>query len=191
MLNRFSQREKMAFQTYNIYKEIPTVPICDSLPESVGENRDFLPDETMVALGYVKNEEHFEWIKKTKLYNFRANSLDSLLNLNRKLSTIRYILLHSGGNSIKLVRLDEKRPHVFKRSELLEKGYPKSTDEENKKDMNDRFYLVYHFREIDLTEPEWSKYCWKISDLTDKKGYHMADLDVVKLSELMQKAKKK
>lgn len=188
MLNRFSQRETMAFHSYNIYKDSPINPIYDSLPESVGENRNFLPTETLVALGYVKDQDHLNWINEKKLYNFRVRSLDGLLRLSRKLMSIRYILFHKEGESIRLVRIVDEEPRILRRPELLEKGYPQTTNEEYK---NDYIYLIYQFREIDRDEPEWNQYYWQIQDLTENKGRQRALPDVVNLSELMKNAKKK
>ena len=58
-----------------------------------------------------------------KLYNFRVRSLDGLLRLSRKLMSIRYILFHKEGESIRLVRIVDEEPRILRRPELLEKGY--------------------------------------------------------------------
>lgn len=182
MLDRTSQREKMSYYTNKVYKT-PSERLNEQMPEPVGDNRSFLPDETWVVLGYVKNDEHLNWIRKTGLYNFRTGTQSGSLRLSQSLVSSRYILLHNHGKSIEFVKLAEEGPRVFKRSELLRKDYPPSGDEEKKKD---DIYIVYKL-EPEKTEPDWAQYKWKISDLTENKGNQMATPDTVKLSYLMKK----
>lgn len=186
MLDRTSQRERMSYYTNNVYNT-PSMRIYDRMPESAGDNRDFLPDETWVVLGYVKNDKHLEWIRKTGFYNFRTGTQNGSVRLSRNLISSRYILLHSHGKSIEFVRLADEGPRVFRRSDLLRMGYPPSENEENKKD---DIYIVYQL-ESQQTEPEWAQYRWNISDVTNLKGNQMAIPLPVKLSELMQKVQKK
>lgn len=186
MLDRTSQRERMSYYTNNVYNT-PSMIIHERMPEPAGDNRDFLPDETWVVLGYVKNDKHLEWIRKTGLYNFRTGTQNGSIRLSRNLVSSRYILLHSHGKSIEFVRLADEGPRVFRRSDLLRMGYPPSENEENKKD---DIYIVYQL-ESQQTEPEWAQYRWNISDVTNLKGNQMAIPLPVKLSELMQKVQKK
>lgn len=186
MLDRTSQRERISYYTNNVYNT-PSMIIHERMPEPAGDNRDFLPDETWVVLGYVKNDKHLEWIRKTGLYNFRTGTQNGSIRLSRNLVSSRYILLHSHGKSIEFVRLADEGPRVFRRSDLLRMGYPPSENEENKKD---DIYIVYQL-ESQQTEPEWAQYRWNISDVTSLKGNQMAIPLPVKLSELMHKVKKK
>lgn len=186
MLDRTSQRERISYYTNNVYNT-PSMRIHERMPESAGDNRDFLPDETWVVLGYVKNDKHLEWIRKTGFYNFRTGTQNGSVRLSRNLVSSRYILLHSHGKSIEFVRLADEGPRVFRRSDLLRMGYPPSENEENKKD---DIYIVYRL-ESQQTEPEWAQYRWNISDVTNLKGNQMAIPLPVKLSELMQKVQKK
>ena len=156
------------------------------MPEPAGDNRDFLPDETWVVLGYVKNDKQLEWIRKTGLYNFRTGTQNGSIRLSRNLVSSRYLLLHAHGESIQFVRLADEGPRVFRRSDLLRMGYPPSENEEKKKD---DIYIVYRL-EPNNTEPEWLQYHWQISEVTDNKGNRSAVLEPVKLSDLMLKAKK-
>ena len=185
MLDRTSQRERMSYYLNNIYNT-PSKRIQEQMPESAGENRDFLPDETWVVLGYVKNDKHLEWIRKTDLYNFRTGTQKGSVRLSRNLVSSRYLLLHAHGESIGFVRLADEGPRVFRRSDLLRLGYPPSEKEEEKKD---DIYIVYRL-EPERTEPEWAQYKWKISDVTIKKGNQMAVPEPVKLSDLMKKIKR-
>ena len=185
MLDRTSQRERMSYYINNVYNT-PSKSVREEMPEPAGDNRDFLPDETWVVLGYVKNDKQLEWIRKTGLYNFRTGTQNCSIRLSRNLVSSRYLLLHAHGESIQFVRLADEGPRVFRRSDLLRMGYPPSDNEEKKKD---DIYIVYRL-EPNNTEPEWVQYHWQISEVTDNKGNRSAVPEPVKLSDLMLKAKK-
>ena len=185
MLDRTSQRERMSYYINNVYNT-PSKSVREEMPEPAGDNRDFLPDETWVVLGYVKNDKQLEWIRKTGLYNFRTGTQNGSIRLSRNLVSSRYLLLHAHGESIQFVRLADEGPRVFRRSDLLIMGYPPSDNEEKKKD---DIYIVYRL-ELNNTEPEWVQYHWQISEVTDNKGNRSAVPEPVKLSDLMLKAKK-
>lgn len=185
MLDRTNQRERMSYYINNVYNT-PSKSVREEMPEPAGDNRDFLPDETWVVLGYVKNDKQLEWIRKTGLYNFRTGTQNGSIRLSRNLVSSRYLLLHAHGESIQFVRLADEGPRVFRRSDLLRMGYPPSDNEEKKKD---DIYIVYRL-EPNNTEPEWVQYHWQISEVTDNKGNRSAVPEPVKLSDLMLKAKK-
>lgn len=185
LLDRTSQREKMSYYTNNVYNS-PSQRVRAQMPEPFGENRDFLPDETWVVLGYVKDERQLEWIRKTGLYNFRTGTQKGSVRLSRNLVSSRYLLMHAHGESIRFVRLADEGPRVFRRSDLLRLGYPPAEDEEKKKD---DIYIVYRL-EPDNTEPEWQQYHWRMNEVTDCRGNHSAVPQPIKLSELMLKARK-
>ena len=183
MLDRTSQRERMSYYINNVYNT-PSKRVQEQMPESVGENRDFLPDETWVVMGYVKDDKQLEWIHKTGLYNFRTGTQNGSVRLSRNLVSSRYILLHAHGDSLEFVRLADEGPRVFRRSDLLRMGYPPSEDEEKKKD---DIYIVYRL-EPERTEPEWAQYKWNISEVSSRKGNQRAVPEPVKLSDLIKKA---
>lgn len=185
MLDRTSQRERMSYYINNVYNT-PSKSVREEMPEPAGDNRDFLPDETWVVLGYVKNDKQLEWIRKTGLYNFRTGTQNGSIRLSRNLVSSRYLLLHAHGESIQFVRLADEGPRVFRRSDLLRMGYPSSDNEKKKKD---DIYIVYRL-EPNNTESEWVQYHWQISEVTDNKGNRSAVPEPVKLSDLMLKAKK-
>ena len=185
MLDRTSQRERMSYYINNVYNT-PSKSVREEMPEPAGDNRDFLPDETWVVLGYVKNDKQLEWIRKNGLYNFRTGTQKGSIRLSQNLVSSRYLLLHAQGKSIQFVRLSDEGPRVFRRSDLLKMGYPPSEDEEKKKD---DIYIVYRL-DPDNTESEWQQYHWKISEVTDNKGNLSAVPEPVRLSDLMLKAKK-
>ena len=185
MLDRTSQRERMSFHMNKVYNT-PSKQVQEQMPEPVGNNRGFMPDETWVILGYVKNDKQLEWIRKTGLYNFRTGTQNGSVRLSRNLVSSRYLLLHAHGESIEFIKLADEGPRVFRRSDLLRMGYPPSDDEEKKKD---DIYIVYRLNP-EQTELEWAQYKWKISDVIDMKGNQMAVPKPVKLSDLMLKLNK-
>ena len=182
MLDRTSQRERIAYYTNTVYKT-PSKLIREQMPEPVGANRDFLPDETWVILGYVRDEKHLKWIRETGLYNFRTGTQKGSVRLSRNLVSSRYLLLHAHGESIEFVRLADEGPRVFRRSDLIRMGYPQSENEDKKKD---DIYIVYRL-EPGRTEPEWQQYKWNISEVSNQKGNQVAVAKPVKLSDLMKK----
>lgn len=185
MLDRTSQRERMSYHMNKVYNT-PSKQVQEQMPEPVGNNRDFMPDETWVILGYVKNDKQLEWVRKTGLYNFRTGTQNGSVRLSRNLVSSRYLLLHAHGESIEFIKLADEGPRVFRRSDLLRMGYPPSDDEEKKKD---DIYIVCRLNP-EQTEPEWAQYKWKISDVIDMKGNQMAVPKPVKLSDLMLNARK-
>ncbi|MFN3996278.1 DUF2357 domain-containing protein [Algoriphagus sp.] len=75
-INRASQREKIAFKSYEVYQNRPKDEdrVSEYLPETYGLNRHLIPDETYVLVGYYKSPEHLEWIEKENKYNFRTGT---------------------------------------------------------------------------------------------------------------------
>lgn len=183
LLDRTSQREKMSYYANSIYNT-PSMQISRQMPEPYGENRNFLPDETWVVLGYVKDKRYWDWIKKTGLYGFRADIQDGSVRLTRNLVSSRYLLLHDKDRSIQFLRIADEGPRVFRGSDLINMGYPTSANvEEDKEDI----YIVYRL-EPEKTEPEWAQYSWNTSDIITQNGCQQAAPIPVKLTELMKKA---
>ena len=184
LLDRTSQRERMSYYTNRIYNT-PSMQISRQMPESQGENRNFLPDETWVVLGDVKDEKHLEWIKKTGLYNFQADTQDGSVRLSPSLVSSRYLLLYKMDRSIRFLRIAEEGPRVFHRSDLIKMGYPTSEhEEENMEDI----YIVYRIAP-EKTEPEWTQYSWNISDIIPQEGSKQLATKPIKLTELMKRAR--
>ena len=93
-INRASQREKIAYRTYDIYKHPPKSEnvVKDPLPEPYNTNRDFIPDDTFILVGYYNSQEQYEWIQRTGLYNFRMGSGAGSLILDRETVSSKYLL---------------------------------------------------------------------------------------------------
>ncbi len=188
LLNRTSQREKMAYHTYHTYNA-PLQTVRQQMPESTGDNRRFLPDDTWVLAGYVKDKQHLDWIQKTGLYNFRAGKRRGAPHLTPDLVSSRYILLHSKGKSIQFIRLAEEGPQIYSRADLLKLGYPKDSNEKEE-EKKDAIYLVYRLAPQE-TEPEWNQYQWNTEMWTDDRGNRIAMPKTIRLSELIRKAGRK
>lgn len=180
-VNRASQREKIAYRTYDVYKNKPLKKdeVNEALPETYGKNRSLIPDETFVLVGFYKNEKHLEWIIKSGLYNARAESDRGSLRLGPGESGAKYLLLHSSGETKtgRLVKITENGPRVFSKQTLINKGYPTEPSQ--------NYYLVYKIQEI--AEREFLNQKWDITMLEKFRQGHGSALPFsVTLSELMK-----
>ena len=180
MLNRASEREKMSYYSYDTYKESKRGMVMDNLPEPIGDNRDFLPDEASVIVAYYKDREQLEWIENNQMYNIRAGSLKGSLNLDSQLINARYILLHDDKNALQLCRLMKGGPKIYTRAELVKMGYPKyrkknsdEIDEEREIKSAKNIYLVFSLIQRNgklWVEKEMRKYTWEVKSLALKNG---------------------
>jgi predicted component of viral defense system (DUF524 family) len=179
-INRSSQREKIAYRTFDIYKNPPDSEnvVNDPLPEPYNTNRDLIPDETFVLVGYYKSEDHLAWIKKTGLYNLRMNSSVGSIQLDKETVGSRYLLLHGASDptSNKLWKIVSKGPKVFSKEEIQKQGYPQASQEN---------YLIIEVEPI--TEKEFENVSW---DYRKLKGYSSGRASALpftaSLSELMR-----
>lgn len=157
-LNRASQREKIAYRTFDIYKKPPESEdvFKESLPEPFNTNRDLIPDETFVLVGYYNSPEQREWIVGTRLYNFRMGS--GSLILDKETVSSKFLLLYTSGDicSGDLWRIVSKGPKVYSRDNLISKNYP-SPSQDN--------YLVIEIEPV--TDPEFDNVSWNIRNLTN------------------------
>lgn len=146
-INRASQKEKIAYKTYDTFKKPPESDniIKDPIPESFNNNRDLIPDDTFILIGYYASQDQYKWIKRYGLYNFRMDSDAGSLVLDKETVSSKYLLLHTAGDkhSGDLWRIISKGPKVFSREGLIRKGYPSP-----KKD----YYLVIQIEPVPATE---------------------------------------
>ncbi len=140
-LNRTSQREKLATKVYQIHKDDPIIT-REYLPEAIGTNRDFIPDETTVIIGYVKNQAHYDWITSKGLYNFRTNEDKGALVLNKDFINARYLLLYRKGatTSGDMWEIKSKGPRLVTKKQLNKSGYPGAKHD---------YYLVIDIEKVD------------------------------------------
>lgn len=124
MLNRASQREKMAYQSYSIYKDEPSVYVNEEMPEAINENRDFQPDNTYVLIGYCApyNEE---FIEEHKIYNVRTGDNKGAIDLG-ELMKAKYALLWNETGWQRFEKINIKGFKVYSDKALVNKGYTTS-----------------------------------------------------------------
>ncbi|MHA4738054.1 DUF2357 domain-containing protein [Dyadobacter sp. MSC1_007] len=177
-MNRASQREKVAFRSFDIYNNKPTEEVREVLPEAFGDNRALIPDDTFVLIGFYKNDAHLKWVRKRRLYNFRTGTSGGSLALGSREVNARYLLLHGPGETVsgRLFKIKEPAPRLFSRQDLEKKKYPEPSG---------AFYLVY---KIDLVvEPEFNGQQWDVSRLPGYRANRASGLPFsVSLSELMK-----
>jgi len=160
-MNRASQREKSSSKIYDVHKAKPSKDheVNEKLPEAYGPNRNFLPDETFVLVGFYKDTQHLKWIVETCLYNARADSKRGSLRLGAAEAGAKYLLLHTHGETVtgKLFKIVETGPRVFSKQSLINKNYPTAPSRD--------FYLVYKIE--NNIEPEFENRDWNITQLKD------------------------
>lgn len=177
-LNRASQREKVAFRSFDIYHSKPTEEVREVLPEAFGANRALIPDETFVLIGFYKNEAHLKWVKKNRLYNFRTGTSGGSLALGSREVNARYLLLHGPGEQVSgvMFKIKEPAPRLFSARDLERKHYP---------DPSGSFYLVYKIK-IGV-EPELDGRQWDVSRLPGYRTNRASGLPFsVSLTDLMK-----
>ncbi len=183
LMDRTSDREKLSYYQYDVYLEANKSMTMESLPEAEGENRDFLPGETKVLIGYYKNQEHLNWILKHWLYNGRAGDRGGAIAVSKEIVTARYILLHNGREAI-LHKINLGGPKVFGYKEMKAREYPFNPNEKNE----DKIYLIFRLNQKGI-EKELQKYQWNPEDIKKLKLTRYGKFDVIGLTELMKIAR--
>lgn len=81
--------------------------------------------DTPVLLGYVKSRAHLEWIKRTGLYNLRADERAGRVYIGSPELSVHFVLLY--GDSLDRTELLKTRGSVeiHDRESLLQQGYPR------------------------------------------------------------------
>lgn len=182
-MNRASQREKISLKTYEIYKDEKPNELNEALPEAYGLNRNFIPDETFVLVGYYKNSEHYNWIIKKGLYNARAEDDRGSLRLGPGEAGAKFLLLHSKNETqtSKLFKIVETGPRVFSKQTLIKTEYPSKPSQ--------NYYLVYKVMQV--ADKEFLNQHWDITELDKYKSGRGSALPFsVSMTELMKVKKK-
>jgi hypothetical protein len=179
-VNRASQREKMAFRSFDIYKNPPDSKdqIREALPETFHNNRGLLPDETFVLVGYYHSEQHYEWIKRNRLYNFRMGAGVGSLVLDEKTVRASYLLLHTKGEKASgaLWRIVSRGLSVFSKEDMIKKAYPHPTQDH---------YLLVQVEPV--SDPEFQGASWDFRRLSGfRAGRASAFPFTSSLAEFMQ-----
>lgn len=182
-LNRISQREKIAYRTYEIFKHEKPDILNELLPECIGNKRGFFADETKVLVGFYKHEKHLQWIINNKLYNTRIGRRRGSIELDVNLLDAKYLLLHTTGklHTTHLYEIQPNNHRIYSLKDLVKMNYPKS---ENAKE-DEQFYLIFRIKEI--KDMELTGKNWNISLLSSwSKGRKSALPFTTTLSELMK-----
>lgn len=179
-INRASQREKIAFRTFDIYKNPPESDnvVKEPLPEPYNTNRDLIPDDTYVLVGYYNSQEQYNWIQRKRLYNFRMGTGTGSLVLDIETVSSKYLLLHTSGDidSGDLWKIVSRGPKVFSKDDLIRKGYP-SPSQEN--------YLVIEIEPI--TDTEFKNSSWDFKKLSNYSSSRASAIPfTTNLTELMK-----
>lgn len=156
-IKRTSQREKMAYRTFDIHKNKPgnNSEANEPLPEAYLPHRDLIPDKTFVLVGFYHSEKYW-WIKDQKLYPFRMNNEKGSLILDKETVNAKYLLLHKRGDKKSgiLWKIVSKGPKVYSKEEMLELHYPYPSQQN---------YLVIEIEAAD--EPELMNKSWDFRQL--------------------------
>ena len=179
-LNRASQREKIAFRTYDIFKRKPDDDdkVNEVLPETYGKNRSLLPDETFVLVGYYNSIEQYNWIKKNKLYNFRMGTGTGSLLFDNETVNAKFLLLHTKGDqsSGDLWRIRSIGPKVLSKEDMIKKGYIDPTKD---------YYLIIEVEPT--TDTEFENINWNFKKLNNySSGRASAIPFTTSIAELMK-----
>ena len=183
MFDRTSEREKLSYYQYDVYREKNPSVLMENLPEPVSENRDFLPDETSVIVAYYKHGEHLDWILDNHRYNMRAGEDKGSVRLDSNIINAKYLLLHNGKDVTHFIRICKGGPKVFTRSQLIDKGYPqyfKWLEDEHgqqvrvndtKREQQEAFrvYLVFELFKSNDVEKELRRYRWNLQNIVPMK----------------------
>lgn len=139
-LNRASQRDRLSYETFDIFKERDDREIKEPLPEFIDGRRIKPPSETFVLVGFCKNDEHYKWIKENNLYNFRLTGRGAISDhVDPEMLLADYILLHWEGHVVtgdiyRTIHGSGLGPKIMTSISLEDHGYPDPRHDE---------YLVY------------------------------------------------
>ena len=177
-LNRASQREKMSLKTYETHLDKKSNQMIGILPETYGKNRNLLPDDTFVLVGFYKDAYHLNWIISNGLYNVRTGTTRGSLRLSPKETGAKYLLLHTRDEikTGRLLKLKEIGPRIFSKQEMISKSYENPSQD---------FYLVFDIEEG--IENEFKNMTWDITRLDLYSRARLSALPFsVSLTELMK-----
>lgn len=139
LLDRSSQRERMASKIFSIHQKPKSDQLHEAFPEYI-DGKKVLPDEATVIIGYYKSAKHLEWIRKNNLYNFRTgtgtDSRRGSIAMTPENIGAKFLILHGKGDlpTSKIYSLSESGPRIYMRSDLEKLDYPQVKGD---------LYLVY------------------------------------------------
>ena len=185
--NRFSQREMLAFNRFVTLGKKPKKykKSKNRIPESfapdeqdLNERRGLLPGNTFVHVAYYKSQEHLEWVKRNKIYNFRMGGDKGALAISENSTKARFLLLY---NSAKVLtpELFEISPGFKVKFKDELPGYPSP-----KRD----FYMVVE-NVVEVRIPEFCDRIWDVNQLQVYQNQQGTELEgapfLINLQELI------
>jgi predicted component of viral defense system (DUF524 family) len=184
-MDRASQREYTAAKVYDIHKnrKDDSDILNEPMPEYVGE-KQLIPDEIYVLVGFYKSNAHLDWILKTNLYNFRTGTDQGSLTLGQKEVSAEFLVLH-GPNETRTNRIFKIKsvgPKLFSKQNLIDKLYPTIPTGE--------LYLVYDI-EKDVSN-EFSQARFDLTKVNKYSGFSNSAKPIsITMTELMKAIEKK
>lgn len=185
-LNRASQRERLSFHTFEVYKDKPNV-VMEKMPETYGNDRGLIPDETFVLIGSYRDNNHKEWILNNRLYNTRTGTINGSVRLKPEITTAHFLLLHKGNTQL-LLRLKTEGPRVIAKKRLIQMPYSELYVP------SQPYYVTF---ELASNEPDdyFKGMKWNLSKMMDdgllRRGYQNAVPQGISMSTLMKYLMKK
>ncbi len=157
LCDRASRRELLSYHTMMANENPAPYNIAHFIPEVVTAKRirHTPPAETHVLFGWVKNEAHLDWVRKSRLYNFRMDSRYGSLRLTPEVAGAQYLLLHTKSSIAipGLLGLRGNGPRVYSSETLVKSGYPFET--------SGKHYLVFEVEPLD----EFADTNWQLKKL--------------------------
>lgn len=135
LLDRSSQRERMASQTQRIHDKPKHDKLLEPFPEYINGQK-LIPDEATIVIGYYKSQAHLDWILLNNLYNFRTGTRVGSLHLTPDNIGAKYLILH-GKNDMptgKIFELKNTGPRIYSKKDIQLLNYP---------DAKGELYVVY------------------------------------------------
>lgn len=179
-INRASQREKIAYRTFDIFKNPPESDnvVKELLPEPFNTNRGLIPDDTYVLVGYYNSSEQYDWIQRTGLYNLRVGSGTGSIILDKETVSAKYLLLHTSGDTVSgdLWKIVSRGPKVYSKDDLISLGYPSPSKDH---------YLIIQIEPV--TDPEFENTSWNFKGLSNYSSGRLSAIPfTTSLTELMK-----
>jgi predicted component of viral defense system (DUF524 family) len=180
-LNTASQRENIAHKSYIIHKKDTPNEIYEPIPEYFNDVK-IIPDETQILVGFYKDQIQYDWISRKRMYNFRMDSGNGSLVLDKETVAAKYLLLHTHGekSSGDLWKIVSKGPKVYSKENLIKKGY---------KNPSQPYYLIIEIEKVNLNKFGNNK--WRFKDLDNFRDNRQSPYPfTATLTELMNKKEK-
>lgn len=140
-INRANQYDRTSFYNWYIHSLNDNSKIHEKMPERIGNERVLPPSDTFVLVGFYKNQFHYDWIIKTRLFNVRMDGARGSIRLSPGIAGAKYLLLHTEGELVTsdIWRIVEDGPRVFSKEKMIKMNYPNPNHDN---------YLVYKIEKI-------------------------------------------